>query len=98
MCESSTLDVIRYDADGKRISWSSVQMGFSTQYAPFQIHGHFGEGEEIWFSKLVYADGIVLIDAHAAPRYEEGVEQGRARKVFLIYPGKDAAAAAGWRM
>lgn len=98
MSESSSLDVIRYDAEGKRISWSSVQMGSSTQFAPFQMQGHFGEGDEVWFSTLVYSDGIVLIDAHAAPRYEEGVEQGRARKVFLLYPRKEVAAAAGWRI
>jgi len=98
MAESSTLDVVRYDGSGERISWSSVQMGSSTQNAPFQLHGNFDEGEEVWFSKLVYADGVVLVEAYRPPSFQEGNELDSGRKSFLLYHDNNTATAAGWRL
>lgn len=73
-------------------------MGSSTQNAPFQLHGYFDEGEEVWSSKLIYTDGVVLLEAHRPPSFREGGEAGRNRSAFLLYPDENAAAAAGWRM
>ena len=71
-------------------------MGSSTQDAPFKLHGHFDEGEEVWYSKLVYADGVVLVEAHRPPSFRREGEVDRRRMAFLLYPDKDAATAAGW--
>jgi hypothetical protein len=73
-------------------------MGSSTQLAPFKLHGHFDEGEEIWCSVLVYKDGAALIDANRPPTHDDQSMTVPVRKAFLLYPNMKAARTAGWRL
>ena len=99
MARTSTLDVIRFNENGERLSWKVVQMGSSTRDAPFEVNGHFAEGEEIWCSRLVYSDGVTLLSVERPPQYGRDGEHLPPDRgpTFLLYPSEEAVRKAGWR-
>jgi hypothetical protein len=99
MQQTSTLDIIRFDEAGERLSWKKLQAGSTTMTAPLQIHGRFSVGDEVWCSRLVYNDGMILLQVARPPDFDPDgdlLEPDRG-PVFLLYPSEEAAQLAGWR-
>jgi hypothetical protein len=96
--EASKFDIIRFDNEGHRVGRKKFQVSSSTQDAPFNVHGRFDAGEEVWVSVLVYRDGMTLLEVHRTPDFPETGAVDRGLKVFLIYPDEDCARSAGWKI
>ena len=92
---TSAYGLKRFDADGRAVRMTTAKVSSTDQPAPVSV-GKIEKGDLVWHSFVEFDDGVVILSVSTGRTNDRGEWSTNSREVFLEYPSKDAARAAGW--